>query len=559
MHFRKYPLRFSVVFLIIIGCLAFFSVKLVLIQIFRSEHLAKLASRQHNFFVEIEPIRGSIYDRKMRPLAFNVMVYSLFANPKVMSAKDKQRAVDELSVLLGMDPADLSQKLARPKYFVWIARKLNKELADQIRLLKIKGLAFRKESKRYYPNGSLAAHVLGFAGIDNQGLEGLELSYNNLLKGEAGQTWILRDARQRELMIEDDFLPPKDGFQLILTIDETIQYIAETALNRAVIKHNAVGGTAIVMDIRTGEILALTNRPTYDLGDVKNSSLESRTNRAVSYVYEPGSVLKVVTAAAALEEGAFKEDDQIFCENGKYRIANHTLSDHTSHGMISFKDVIRVSSNIGTVKVAQKLGPDKIYEYSQRFRLGRRTHIDLLGEVGGWLKKPSQWSKTTIGAIPIGYEITVTPLQLVCLISAVANDGVYMKPFVVKAIKDQHEQMIKEFHPKIVDRVVTSETARRLRDILMSVVESGTGKKAQIPGIAVAGKTGTARKVVKGAYAPGKYYASFMGFAPADHPRLAVMVVVDEPRPSYFGGTVAAPVFQEIMEKSLKYLEVYTK
>lgn len=489
-------------------------------------------------------------------MAFNVTVYSLFANPRSMSEEDKSRAVYELSALLRMDPSEIESRLARHKYFVWIGRKLEKTVADRVADLKIRGLGFRKESKRYYPNGSLAAHIIGFAGVDNQGLEGLELRYNDILKGEAGQTWILRDARQRELMIEEDFFPPKDGFQLILTIDETIQYIAETALNKAIVQHKAVGGSVVVMDVRTGEILALANHPTYSLENLGASSVESRTNRAISFVYEPGSVFKVVTAAAALEEKAFKEEDKIFCENGSYRVANHTLTDHTRHGTLSFKDVIKVSSNIGTVKVAQKLGPEVIYRYGRRFRFGEKTNIDLLGEVGGWLKRPAQWSKTTIGAIPIGYEITVTPLQLVCAITAVANGGLYMKPLVVKAIKDQHGQLIKEFEPEVVDRVITGETARRLRDILVEAVETGTGKRARIPGVSVAGKTGTARKVVGGAYAPGKYYASFIGFAPADNPRLAAVVVVDEPRPGYFGGTVSAPVFKEMIENSLKYLEV---
>jgi cell division protein FtsI (penicillin-binding protein 3) len=555
-YFRKYPLRFSVIFITLIGSLSFFSVKLLLIQIFRSDHLAKLASRQHNYFVEIEPVRGGIYDRRMRPLAFNVTVYSLFANPRSMGEEDKRRAIHELPELLGMDPAEIEGRLSRNKFFVWIGRKLDKTLADRIAGLKIRGLGFRKESKRYYPNGSLAAHVIGFAGVDNQGLEGLELRYNNILKGESGQTWILRDARQRELMIEEDFFPPRDGFKLILTVDETIQYIAETALNRAVAQHKAAGGSVVVMDVRTGEILALANYPTYSLENLKASSVESRTNRAISFVYEPGSVFKVITAAAALEEKAFKEEDKIFCENGNYRIANHTLTDHTPHGTLSFREVIKVSSNIGTVKVAQKLGPEVIYRYGRRFRFGEKTNIDLLGEVGGWLKRPAQWSKTTIGAIPIGYEITVTPLQLVCAITAVANGGLYMKPLVVKAIKDQHDQLIKEFEPEIVDRVISGETARRLRDILVEAVETGTGKRARIPGVSVAGKTGTARKVVNGAYAPGKYYASFIGFAPADNPRLAAVVVIDEPRPSYFGGTVSAPVFKEMIENSLKYLEV---
>jgi len=310
------------------------------------------------------------------------------------------------------------------------------------------------------------------------------------------------------------------------------------------------------MDVQTGEILALANRPTYNLDKAVESNIENRTNRAISFVYEPGSVFKIITASAALEEEIFDEEDKIFCENGSYRIANHILTDHRPHGTLPFREVFIVSSNIGVAKVAQKIGPANVYKYGNRFRFGIPTGIDLKGEVSGWLKDPSQWSKTTIGAIPIGYEVTVTPLQLVGAISSIANQGVYMRPFVVKYIKDNQDQVIKSFEPQLIDRVISPNTAHRVKEILKSVVESGTGKRARIEGVAVAGKTGTARKVIDGKYSRGKYYASFMGFAPADNPRLAAVVVVDEPHPSYFGGTVSAPVFQEVMANSLKYLKV---
>ncbi|MCA9405982.1 MAG: penicillin-binding protein 2 [Candidatus Omnitrophica bacterium] len=555
MQVRKRVFRFTAVFLGLIIFLLVFSVKLVLIQVFKSDHLASLADKQHAHLIEIEPIRGSIYDRNHRPLAFNVSVYSLYANPRIMSEEQKQEAVEKLSTVLKLDPEFLKDRLSRSKYFVWIARKLSQELAEDVRKLKITGLSFRKESKRFYPNGSLAAHIIGFAGVDNRGLEGLELQYDKYLKGEPGHSRIIKDARQRELLIEKNFLPPVDGFHLVLTIDETIQYIAEKALANGVEKFHPKGASVIVLDTRTGEILALANYPTYNLDDVSSSTLESRTNRAISYVYEPGSVFKIITASAALEERRFKESDIIFCENGEYRIANHTLTDHRPHGNLTFREVFGFSSNIGTAKIAQKLGPEIIYKYGKRFRFGRKTNVDLRGEVDGWLKKPSQWSKTTIGAIPIGYEITVTPLQLVSAIAAIANEGIMVKPYVVKYIKDNHDQIIKSYEPQVLGRAISSDTALRVKDILVGVVEYGTAKNAQIKGVKVAGKTGTARKVVNGAYAQGKYYATFMGFAPADNPRLAAIVVFDEPKPYYFGGTVSAPVFQEIMENSLRYLQ----
>ncbi len=556
MQNRKHALHFSLVTLILLSCLFVFAVKLLLIQVFNSTHLGGLAQKQHNYFVELEPVRGTIYDRNLRPLAFNVPVYSLFANPRSMSEEDKKKVIERLAPLLDLEPGFLQERLNRDKYFVWLKRKLSADLTEQIKSMKIKGISFRRESKRYYPNGSLAAHIIGFAGTDNMGLEGLELSYNKYLKGKEGKMQVLRDARQRQLQMGESFLPPQEGFHIVLTIDETIQYIAERALQKAYKKHDAKAASIIVMDVETGEILALANQPTYDLDNAAESNIENRTNRAISYVYEPGSVFKIIIAAAALEEEIFIEEDKIFCEEGSYRIANHILTDHRPHGTLAFRDVFGVSSNIGVAKIAQKIGPANVYKYGQRFRFGVPTGIDLKGEVSGWLKDPSQWSKTTIGAIPIGYEVTVTPLQLVCAISAIANEGVYMRPFVVKYVNDNHDENIKSFEPQIVDRAISPDTARRVKEILKGVVATGTGKRAQIKGIEVAGKTGTARKVIDGKYVRGKYYASFMGFAPADNPRLAAVVVFDQPHPSYFGGTVSAPVFQEVMSNALKYLKV---
>jgi len=515
MQNRKYALRFSVVTLTLIVCLFIFAIRLILIQVFRSSDLTLLAEKQHDYFVALEPVRGTIYDRNLRPLAFNVPVYSLFANPKSMSRDDKHEAVTKLSPLLELSPDFIEQRLNRNKYFVWLKRKLPMDITEQVKKLKLNGIDFRRESKRYYPNESLAAHIIGFVDVDNRGLEGLELNYDKHLKGKEGKMQVLRDARQKHLQMGQSFIPPQDGFHLILTIDETIQYIAERALDKAYQKHNAKAASIIVMDVQTGEILALANRPTYNLDKAALSNIESRTNRAISFVYEPGSVFKVITAAAALEEEIFTEEDKIFCEEGQYRVANHILTDHRPHGTLSFRDVFVFSSNIGVVKIAQRIGENNVYKYGRRFRFGFATGIDLRGEVSGWLKDPSQWSKTTIGAIPIGYEVTVTPLQLVSAISSIANEGVYMRPFVVKYVKDSQDQIIKSFEPQVIDRVISPGTANRVREILKGVVEEGTGRRAQIKGVKVAGKTGTARKVIDGKYSRGKYYASFMGFAPA--------------------------------------------
>jgi cell division protein FtsI (penicillin-binding protein 3) len=553
---RKHALRFSLVFLTLIICLGVFASKLIFIQVFNSSHLANLAEKQHNHLIEIEPVRGAIFDRNLRPMAFNVAVYSLYANPRRMSEENKARVVREISVLLELDPNFVRKRLSRDKFFVWIKRKLDFEVMEEIESLKIRGLGFKKESKRFYPNQHLASHVIGFSGIDNHGLEGLELKYDDILRGTPGRMQIIRDARHRELMIEEDIVVPKNGVHLVLSIDETIQFIAERALEKTFIKYKANSATAIVMDVKTGEILALVNRPTYDLDNVRKSSIESRTNRAISFVYEPGSVFKVIAAAAALEEEAFNEDDIIFCENGEYRVANHILHDHKPHGNLTFTEVFRYSSNIGTTKIAQKLGERTFYKYAKRFPIGRLTGIDLKGEVSGLLKKPSTWSRTTIGALPIGHEVTTTPLQLVSMIATIANDGVLMKPYVVKYIKDEHDEVIESFKPEIIDRVISSNVAKRVTAILTDVVDEGTGRLAQINGVRVAGKTGTAQKVINGRYSNSNFVATFVGFAPADNPRLAIAVVVDDPQPIYYGGTVAGPVVKEILENSLKYLRV---
>ena len=555
MHIRKRALRFSSIFLFLIFCLLIFSVKLILIQFFRSEHLASLAEKQQNYGIKLEPIRGPIYDRKLRPLAINISVYSLYANPRSMTEENKRQAVTQLAPILEGSAGFLKGRLARDKYFVWLARKLPIDIVKEIKALKIRGLDFIRESKRYYPNEYLAAHLLGFAGIDNQGLEGLELLYDKYLKGEPGWSQILRDARQRELLIEKSFIPPQDGFSLVLTIDETIQFIAERALDKAFKKHNAISASIVVLNPRTGEVLALANRPTYNLENFAKSDIESRTNRAVVHIYEPGSVFKMVAASAALEEEAFTESDKIFCENGEYRVANHILHDSHPHGTLTFSEVIEQSSNIGTTKIAQKLGKEVYYKYAKRFRFGMRTGIDLLGELPGLLKPPSQWSKTSIGAIPIGQEVTVTPLQLASAMAAIANDGVFMKPFVVKYIKDNKDELIEAFEPQVVDRVISDDTAQRVKKILYGAVERGTGRRTQIKGVSVGGKTGTAQKVVDGKYSHSKFYASFVGFAPVEDPRIAAVVVFNEPHPSHYGGTVAAPVFKEVVEDVLKYIQ----
>lgn len=555
MFLRKYPLRFAVVFIFLFAGFAYSVAFLIFIQIFRSDFLKNLELRQHEHSIVLEPRRGTIYDRNMRALAINLPVYSICANARAMRQEhDEDEVVEKLSGIFKMDPKPVRDKLNKDKYFVWIARKVPQEIYLAIKGLKLPGIGFIKESKRFYPNQTLASHLIGFAGLDNNGLDGLERDYDKYLRGQPGHATILRDARSRELMFDKGYIAPLDGFDVVLTIDETIQFIAERALDRMYKKYNCKGASIIVMDPRTGEILAFANRPTYNLEEASKSTPESRTDRAIVFTYEPGSVFKIVTTSAALQEGVVKENDLINCEHGAYRVANHILHDHEPLGTITFKQVIEQSSNIGTTKVAQRLGPQRVYNYAHRFRFGMKTGIDLPGEAEGILKPVRRWSKTSIGAVPIGQEVTVTPIQLMGAISAIANDGIYMRPFVVKYVRDSQGQVIYQHNPQILDRVISKATDLRVKAILKGVVDEGTGTKAAIPGVPVAGKTGTAQKVISGSYSHSHFYATFAGFAPVDNPRLACVVVFDDPHPAYYAATVAAPVFAEVVGDSLKYL-----
>jgi cell division protein FtsI/penicillin-binding protein 2 len=402
----------------------------------------------------------------------------------------------------------------------------------------------------------LTSHVIGFAGLDNTGLEGIELYYDKYLKGQPGWALFLRDARQKKLDLWEEMVLPKDGYDVVLTIDEVIQYIAESQLDKAIKTYHARAASIVVMDPHTGAILALASRPTYDSNVYRDADKDCLRNRAICDLFEPGSVFKIVTASAALEEKKVDEADKFFCENGAYRVATHTLHDHRPHGWLTFREVIEQSSNIGTTKVAQVLGPDTVYKYVKLFGFGAKSKIDLPGEISGMAKEPRYWSKVSIGAIPIGQEVGVTALQLASAISVIANGGQLMQPYVVAEIRDKFGEKIKEIPPIMVRKAVSLDTAERVKQMLVGVVENGTGKLGRIEGLSAAGKTGTAQKLEPdGTYSHDKYVASFIGFAPAQEPLVAIAVVMDEPRPYYFGGVVAAPVFKNVAGDTVKYLK----
>lgn len=557
--------RASLILFFLFTFLFTLTLRLAYLQIVRSPELEEKARSQWRRTIKIEPQRGIIYDRRMRKLAISLPLYSLYARPKEI--ENKEEIAEKLSLILEKDPPQILEKLNKEKNFAWLARKMPRDLAERIREPGISnGVGLTEEPKRLYPKGDLACHLLGFAGIDDQGLEGIELSYNRYIKGTPGWLLSTRDARGRNVLSgEYRLYPPSGGYDIILTMDESIQYIAEKELERIYEEQEAKSATIIVMDPKTGEILALANRPSYDLDRFGDYPPDMRRNRAITDLFEPGSALKFVTAAAALAENVVKYEDRFYCEKGSFRVLDHVVHDVKKYEWLTFPEVIEKSSNIGTIKLAQELGPLKLYEYLRSFGFGSLTGIDLPGEVSGVLRKPSKWSGLSMAAVPIGQEISVTAIQLATAASAVANGGVLMGPWVVRAIVSQDGRVIKEFGPLPIRRVISQETASRLTDILKGVVVKGTGTNARVPGYEVAGKTGTAQKMdpKTGRYSQDKAVASFLGWVPADDPRILILVVVDEPkgltlegRMVHYGGLIAAPVFREVAQRTLCYLNV---
>jgi len=507
--------------------------------------------------IQLDPKRGVIFDRHLNQMAMNLNVGSIYAAPDEID--DEEKIIKTLAPLLKMEEGVIADKIKdKDRSFVWLKRKINYDEAKRIKDLGLRGVGIRKETKRFYPNNWLAGHVIGFVGIDDIGLEGLEDAYDGYLRGTPGWSWTVRDAKLRKIISKESrLIAPSDGYDIVLTIDQFIQHIAEKELDYVYKKYKAKSATCIVMDPATGDILALANRPTFNPNDFQASSADSRRNRAVTDIFEPGSVFKIVTASAALEEEKVKMDDVFFCEEGAYKVRSHTLHDHRPHGELSFKDVIIVSSNIGTVKVAQLLGKNKLYQFIKAYGFGEESDSGLPGEVRGIIRAPGKWSGISIAAVPIGQEVAVTPLQLTAAFSAIANNGVLMNPRITKEIRDKEGGLVERHKPVRVRRVISESTASLMKEILQGVVDRGTGRNASMPEYTACGKTGTAQKIEpNGRYSHSKYIASFAGFAPAADPKIVVLVSVDEPRPVYYGGTVAAPAFKKITEGVLRYLKV---
>lgn len=515
--------------------------------------LRELASRQHRDRVPLPPERGPIVDRHGDPLALTVESAAVYVRPhKLGPSRD---IVPLLSGTLHLSTDSLAQKINTSKRFVWLLRGATPEQAEAVEELALPGVGSKSARRRLYPRGNLAGQVVGFAGVDSQGLEGVELSYDHDLHGALESLSVERDARGRQMLTEGAWRPlPRQGAKVELTIDAGLQQVAQTQLEAAVAARHAAAGVAVVMDPSTGEVLALANVPTFDPNQAATSRPERWRNRCISDTYEPGSTFKGVLAAAALEARVVRPEDRVFCEHGHYAVGNRVVHDHEPYGWLTFADVIKHSSNIGAGKVGERLGAERFSQTIKAFGFGEPTRIDLPGEVAGPVRPVQKWGRINVVTTSFGQGISVTPLQLLRAYGAIANGGKLMRPYVVRRIIAPDGTVLRENKPEAVNQPISPQTAAVVTQLLQGVVEGGTGTQARIDGISVAGKTGTAQKVEHGHYSTRDRVSSFIGFVPADTPRFVILVIIDSPRTATYGGIVAAPVFRQIAEYGLDRL-----
>jgi len=529
------------------------------LQVVLAEDLQARAEQQQQRVVKLSAQRGTIYDRNGEELALSLELKSLYADPGQIENPTALAAA--LAPLVEMSEKDLQRKLSEKKNFVWVARLLPPEQAKKIAALKRAGLNFVREHKRYYPRGQIGAQVVGFTGLDPRGLEGLELFYDADLQGAPGLLISARDARGRGMATaEQSVRGGEAGASLYLTIDRTLQYIAEKYLAQQVKSSQAVGGTVVMLDPKSGRVLAMASVPNYNPNAIERYQPTDWRNRAVTDAFEPGSTFKAFVVAAALEEGLVNEKTRIDCERGRFDVGGKVIRDHgKKHGLLSVSDIVKFSSNIGAAKLGKRLEREKLYQYIRAFGFGAQTNIDLPGESAGILRPADRWFEIDLANISFGQGIGVTSLQLATAMAAIANNGQLMKPYVVEKIVDGQGSVFSQAHPQVVRQVISEKTARRVRRMLTQVTEAGgTGTGAAIQGYRVAGKTGTAQKadLVTGGYSIDKRTASFIGMVPAEDPAIVVLVTIDEPQDVTYGGLVAAPAFSKIAEESLRYLDV---
>jgi cell division protein FtsI (penicillin-binding protein 3) len=525
--------------------------RLYQLEIFEYVELVGRAQRQQQRTVEVAPERGTILDRQMHPLAMSLAVESVYAVPSEIH--NRELVANLLAPVLELDPNDLLDRFNTSKSFCWVKRKISSKEVERVLNLNLSGVYFQKEMKRFYPKGELAAPVLGYVGVDDKGLAGLEYGFKGI-EGKPGRVLLNEDARRQSYQSSD--WGGHAGQNVVLTLDENIQYIAEKVLAQTVEKFHAAGGTAIVENPNTGEILAMAGEPNFDPNSYSNSSPEARQDRPVSWVYEPGSIFKIVTMSAALEEKLTTPNEVIDCQMGSITIAGHVIHDDGKRfGLLTVADVLAHSSDVGAIKLGLRLGDDRLYRYIRNFGFGAKTNIDLPGEERGLLRPTSAWSGISIGAISMGQEVGVTPVQLISAYSAIANGGILIQPRIVRDVYrgTSHEAL----PPAQGRRIVSEQTAATMRQMFEGVIDHGTGKSARVEGYTAGGKTGTAQKIdASGHYSHSHTVASFVGFAPVDKPAIAILVSIDSPVGAIYGAEVAAPAFASIAQQTLSYLNV---
>lgn len=549
--------RVTVIACVLVVWMVAIAARLVYLQTSQHAWLLTRARAQQEDTVETSPVRGLVLDRHGNELARSVDAESFWAVPGEI--KDVEEVAARLAPIVDVGKDTLASRLKEAqsanRKFAWIARKLDEQQAAKIRALNIEGIYSIKEPKRQYPNGALAAHALGFVGLDEDGLAGIEQSFNEKIKGEGGKILVETDAHGRPYGSFEAQSRP--GETVVLTIDRFVQFKTEQALVSAVERTHAKSGSAVVLDPRTGEVLAIANAPTFDPNDPRAATQQARVNQALQNIYEPGSTFKVVAYSAAIERGLAKPTDKIDCQMGSITVAGRLIHDHKPFGTLTLIDALAKSSNVAAIKLGLRVGDDSMYDFMTRYGFGSKTGIELPGETSGLLRNVKRWSPSSIGSIAMGQEVGVTPVQMAGAYGALANDGIRIAPHLVREVRAADGSVVYSAQPE-QHRVVSAETAQTLRHMLEAVTITGTAKKAQLDGYTAAGKTGTAQKIdtKTKAYSKTKFIGSFVGIAPVDNPAVVIIVVIDEPLGSYHGGDVAAPVFNEIAEQILPGLNV---
>lgn len=552
-------------------CIAFtaifsvFSFRLVYLQILRHDEFAGLAAEKHVYKQSIFAERGAILDANNEVLAHNVPVDTVVAD--ATHVNNATALVPLLAKTLDLPADELSSKLASARRYIVLKREVPQSvtaaLREQMRAENLRGIYFERDTTRVYPNGSMLCHVIGFTDFEHRGIQGVEASMEQYLHGQDGYRFIEHNRAGQEIVLyRGQERAPRDGYRVHLTVDLNLQHIVEHEIDAAVREYRPEKATIILMRPTTGEILAIANRPHFDLNKRSEAKPEQMKNRAIIDMMEPGSTFKIVTAAAALNEKKVRPETTIFCENGLWNYGGRPLHDHHGYGAMSVQDILIKSSNIGAAKLALSVGEQKFYEYIRRFGFGTRTGIELPGEIPGIIRSPQSWTKISITRIPMGHEVAVTPLQMTVAMAAIANGGRLVMPRIVRTVTKPNGEIVADFKPTVVREVITPETAAQISKALRGVVsDRGTASSAAVAGFEICGKTGTAQKVAeKGGYEQGKYIVSFSGYMPADKPQFVALIVLDDaktktPQENY-GGTVAGPIFARIAEKAARYLDL---